>query len=640
MDAAALSSDSGQELARINEQLARLMGGPPARLVAGAEDARQDSLVICGLLGGKDVGKSTLINALAGREISIDREEVGAGTSRPLVYVHRAMVETTRRRLAAVARLDHASLQFFPHEADPIRNIVVVDLPDFDSDFAHHERIAQAVAPHLDRVIWVMTPRKIGDRAWVRFSRDVIKATTNVYFVLNKGDELLADEEGWADASEPRARSRQQADRFCAVQRQWACGVLTETGYDVDPQRVFLIAAEYAEPAVFLQRVGVIWDDPQWQRYRADQEVVSTIGQAFSGELSRLRQTILAPIDEVAAAGIKADNLQAEVRQNVLRLRQHYELEHWTAQLQGALDSDYRQSLLEDGFGVEYRQAVAERLSRLRRTDAELADEVMDVRAGRWPLLRAMYWLSRWAVRRVGRMVSGARFAGGAASIPGDEVFRIRLRGTADRVAMLLDRLRGEHAAAVARLSLSDRLPDAEVLAERMEMQLAALPTAGDAEVVDQLTRSYRVGFLRRCFVWAVLLWFPFVQPVAEGMLEIAAHRGQMLSWLHGLYRVVWALGAGQLLKGFAVVAVIYLVCLAAIYARCIRQVQAARGAGKQGGPESAAGPGGVGGLRDAMSDEIAELASDGVVQPLLAPFEAAAAQLAELSGRLDRLGK
>jgi hypothetical protein len=126
---------------------------------------------------------------------------------------------------------------------------------------------------------------------------------------------------------------------------------------------------------------------------------------------------------------------------------------------------------------------------------------------------------------------------------------------------------------------------------------------------------------------------------VAEGLLEMMAAGVRVTGWLHGLYRVVWALGATQLLKGFALVACIYVACLAAIYARCVRDVQfLRRGEGRAGGPRS--------GRIDTRQE--VEVLAEAVDQHIMAeagvpafqPFEAAAAQLGRLAGRLEDLGR
>jgi len=623
------------ELDRINAELAALFGREPIKLAGGADESRRDPLVVCGLLGGKDVGKSTLVNTLAQKEISVDRDEVGAGTSRPIVYVHRDMVPAARARLGRVdGGLD---LQISTHSADGIRNIVLVDLPDFDSDFMRHEAIVKAVVPHLDRVIWVATPRKIADRAWVAFAQDVVKADTNVYFVLNKCDELLADEEDWARPSDADGVER-QAEEFCTRQRQWAQRVLAEAGHEMTPSRVFLLAVKYAESSAFIQRVGAIWDDPDWHRYGGDRPVVTAIGRLLENEVKRLRQDVLGPLGADEAAEVKERNLREQIRRNTQRIRQAYEVDHWLGQLQRATAGEHRQAMLNDAFGADYCRAVATALWRTRRSDIELADEVMDVRAGRWPLLRVAYWLSRWVIRRVGRTLAGAvATISGTASLPATELLRFRSRSLADRLEALGERMRTEHSPIVRQLQLRDHFPDTAELAARVEQELAELPLKDDESVINRLTTGYRPSWAKRLFVWFVLFWFPFIQPVAEGLLEMAAAGTRITGWAHGLYRLVWALGATQLLKGFAVVVGIYIACLAAIYARSVQDVYRARGQLREGGrgrAEHLDARSGTEMLAEAIDRHLLEEVGGAMFQP----FDAAAIRLGQMAERLDRL--
>ena len=208
-------------LATINRDLAALLHQSPAELVLGAEATGGDTLVVCGILGGKDVGKSTLINALAGVRVSADEREVGRGTSEPIAYVHEDQQATLADRLASLQL--PGALQVRLHQVDTLRDSVLVDLPDFDSEFIDHLAIVEQIAPLLDRVLWLLTPRKIGDRAWVQMFRRVIQDHDNVYCVLNKFDELLKE----ADALTTPA----EATAFAAAQQQWMARSIEDAGW-------------------------------------------------------------------------------------------------------------------------------------------------------------------------------------------------------------------------------------------------------------------------------------------------------------------------------------------------------------------------------------------------------------------------
>jgi hypothetical protein len=289
--------------------------------------------------------------------------------------------------------------------------------------------------------------------------------------------------------------------------------------------------------------------------------VVAEIAGLLTADLAALRGAVLTPIDEAQAARIKAENLRAAACENAARIERHYELEHWSAQLAAALAPAYREQLLNAAFGPEVCRSLAGRLLRSRRSAAELADEVMDARVGRWPMLRGMYWLSRWLIRRIGRAVAGAApdVRRPAAREGDDLTFSVQGRGLAHRLKMLFDRFQSDHDALLNRFRAASRLPEADDQAARIEGELAELPQRGDQELIVSLTRDYRPSLLGRLLVIGVFLWFPFVQPVAEGLLQMAAAGMHLTDWLHGLYKVVAALGPARLLEGLAVVGLVYI---------------------------------------------------------------------------------
>lgn len=140
---------------------------------------------VVALVGGTGVGKSTILNALAGEVVST------AGVRRP----------TTGQPVAWVAKGAAGDVQPLlerlgierprTHTRDDLRNVVIVDLPDIDSLEEGHRATVEAILPKIDVVAWVVDPEKYADavlhddflREWMaRLDRQVV--------ILNKVDRL------------------------------------------------------------------------------------------------------------------------------------------------------------------------------------------------------------------------------------------------------------------------------------------------------------------------------------------------------------------------------------------------------------------------------------------------------------------
>ncbi len=150
-----------------------------------------------GLLGGTGVGKSTLINALARREIS-SASDKRPFTEKIVVYRHR---DTPRglKKISHLVRDPDAT-----HDSAIIKDFVLLDLPDFDSKHQENRRAVLEVLPQLDSIVWVTSPEKYADAVFYQFVKETAVSRNNFAFVLNKADELI-DHDG-PDAHESLKR--------------------------------------------------------------------------------------------------------------------------------------------------------------------------------------------------------------------------------------------------------------------------------------------------------------------------------------------------------------------------------------------------------------------------------------------------
>jgi len=146
---------------------------------------------VLALVGGTGVGKSSLLNALAGSSVS-DASARRPTTAYPLAWVPRS----GRPDLAGL--LDWLGIpedEIRDHQEDALGNVAILDLPDIDSIESRHRERVEAILPRVDAVVWVTDPEKYHDATlhddflatWLpRLDRQVV--------VLNKTDRLSPDD--------------------------------------------------------------------------------------------------------------------------------------------------------------------------------------------------------------------------------------------------------------------------------------------------------------------------------------------------------------------------------------------------------------------------------------------------------------
>lgn len=184
----AMTLERSLEFLRI-DGLLLISGDPRDSFVQKAQVLLQKALqpgetLYVGILGGTGVGKSTLINALARQEIS-ERSDKRPFTDRAVVYRHK----DTPRGLEAISTVIREGDAV--HDSEIIKDLVILDVPDFDSIKEDNRKAVLDVLSCLDAVVWVVSPEKYADVVFYRFVQQTLINRKNFTFVLNKTDELI-----------------------------------------------------------------------------------------------------------------------------------------------------------------------------------------------------------------------------------------------------------------------------------------------------------------------------------------------------------------------------------------------------------------------------------------------------------------
>jgi len=149
-------------------------------------DTPDDPLLVAMLCGPTAVGKSSLINALAGAEIS--RPGLGAATSAAVLYVHeRDDPARLFEYSQALGRLARAEASLVRHARDALLHKVLVDTPDLDSAMRQHRETTQALVHGADLVLFVTSPEKYKTMQMARWVAEQ-RPQRAISFVLNKWD--------------------------------------------------------------------------------------------------------------------------------------------------------------------------------------------------------------------------------------------------------------------------------------------------------------------------------------------------------------------------------------------------------------------------------------------------------------------
>ncbi len=257
-----LLEDQGSFLMEESERLHLL---EKTRAIAGRLAELGSRSLAIGLVGGTGVGKSTIMNSLAGETIAHTSHR-RPDTDSVLVYRHSSSPPLPDAHAGGL------KIKEILHDADAVKEILLCDLPDFDSLVKEHREQVTVFLEQLDMVVWVVSPEKYGDARFYDLLKTTLKSKTNFIFVLNKAD-LLFD-----GVSEAEGSSRLKA------LLEVLSGHLSGSGIEMP----YILAVSARKPDA---------NDPgdRWNQF-----------QTFKGAVFRRR-------DEKQILAIKAANLEEEL---------------------------------------------------------------------------------------------------------------------------------------------------------------------------------------------------------------------------------------------------------------------------------------------------------------------------------------
>ena len=140
---------------------------------------------VCALAGGTGAGKSSLLNALAGREVS------RPGATRPVTAEPVAWVPAdAAAELGPLLRWVGVD-KVVSHHDPRFTDLCLLDLPDYDSVEARHRATVDQVLPRVDAVCWVLDPEKYNDRVLHEdYLRPLAHHADRAVFVVNRRDVI------------------------------------------------------------------------------------------------------------------------------------------------------------------------------------------------------------------------------------------------------------------------------------------------------------------------------------------------------------------------------------------------------------------------------------------------------------------